>query len=156
FERPRFPCEARIGGAFTMDWNRVQGNWKQVKGKVKEKWGQLTDDDLDVIAGRRDQLEGKLQERYGLAKDQVSRDIDDWYAAQRWCPAQKRKGRYFRPRREPGSCFGLLGCAGRPRQTGPRTRTAPMGPILHRRLARCRRRNRRVTARTNRGTLPCR
>ena len=67
-----------------MDWNRVEGNWKQVKGKVKEKWGQLTEDDLDVIAGRRDQLEGKIQERYGLAKDQVRRDIDDWYATQRW------------------------------------------------------------------------
>jgi uncharacterized protein YjbJ (UPF0337 family) len=54
-----------------MDWNRVEGNWKQVKGKVKEKWGKLTDDDLDVVAGRRDQLEGKIQERYGIAKDQV-------------------------------------------------------------------------------------
>jgi uncharacterized protein YjbJ (UPF0337 family) len=62
----------------------VEGNWKQVKGKVKEKWGQLTDDDLDVIGGRRDQLEGKIQERYGLAKDQVRKDIDNWYAAQRW------------------------------------------------------------------------
>ena len=49
-----------------MDWNRVEGNWKQVKGKVKEKWGKLTDDDLDVINGRRDQLEGKIQERYRL------------------------------------------------------------------------------------------
>jgi uncharacterized protein YjbJ (UPF0337 family) len=67
-----------------MDWNRVEGNWKQVKGKVKEKWGQLTDDDLDVIAGKRDQLEGKIQERYGIAKDQVRRDIDDWYASQGW------------------------------------------------------------------------
>ena len=47
-----------------MDWNRVEGNWKQVKGKVKEKWGQLTDDDLDQIAGRQDQLEGKIQKRY--------------------------------------------------------------------------------------------
>ena len=47
-----------------MDWNRVEGNWKQVKGKVKEQWGKLTDDDLDVINGRRDQLEGKIQERY--------------------------------------------------------------------------------------------
>ena len=46
-----------------MDWNRVEGNWKQMKGKVKEKWGNLTDDDLDKIAGRRDQLEGKIQER---------------------------------------------------------------------------------------------
>jgi uncharacterized protein YjbJ (UPF0337 family) len=67
-----------------VDWNRVEGNWKQVKGKVKEKWGQLTDDDLNVIAGRRDQLEGKIQERYGLAKDQVRKDVDDWMAAQRW------------------------------------------------------------------------
>ena len=62
-----------------MDWNRVEGNWKQVKGKVKEKWGKLTDDDLDVINGRRDQLEGKIQERYGYAKDQVRKDIDDRY-----------------------------------------------------------------------------
>jgi uncharacterized protein YjbJ (UPF0337 family) len=66
-----------------MDWNRVEGNWKQFKGKVKEKWGDLTDDDLDKIAGRRDQLEGKIQERYGIAKDQVSRDVDDWFTGQR-------------------------------------------------------------------------
>jgi uncharacterized protein YjbJ (UPF0337 family) len=62
-----------------MDWNRIEGNWKQMKGKVKEKWGKLTDDELDQIAGRRDQLEGKIQERYGIAKDQVGRDIDDWF-----------------------------------------------------------------------------
>jgi uncharacterized protein YjbJ (UPF0337 family) len=67
-----------------MDWNRVEGNWKQVKGKVKEQWGKLTDDDLDVINGRRDQLEGKIQERYGYAKDQVARDVDDWYGRQGW------------------------------------------------------------------------
>jgi uncharacterized protein YjbJ (UPF0337 family) len=73
-----FPEEKR------MDWNRVEGNWKQIKGKVKEKWGQLTDDDLDKISGRRDQLEGKIQERYGIAKDQVRRDVDDWYTSQRW------------------------------------------------------------------------
>lgn len=66
-----------------MDWDRVEGNWKQVKGKVKEKWGNLTDDDLDKIAGRREQLEGKIQERYGLAKDQVRKDVDDWMNAQR-------------------------------------------------------------------------
>ena len=46
-----------------MDWNRVEGNWKQIKGSVKEKWGKLTDDDLDIINGRRDQLEGKIQQR---------------------------------------------------------------------------------------------
>ena len=62
-----------------MDWNRVEGNWKQVKGMVKAKWGKLTDDDLTLINGRRDQLEGKIQERYGLAKDQAKKEIDDWY-----------------------------------------------------------------------------
>ena len=49
-----------------MDWNRIEGNWKQAKGKIKEKWGDLTDDDLDKIAGRRNQREGKIQERYGI------------------------------------------------------------------------------------------
>jgi uncharacterized protein YjbJ (UPF0337 family) len=68
----------------SMDWNRVEGNWKQLKGRVKEKWGKLTDDDLNVIQGHRDQLEGKIQERYGIAKDQVRRDVDDWYKAQPW------------------------------------------------------------------------
>jgi len=66
-----------------MDWNRVEGNWKQLKGTVKEKWGNLTDDDLDKIAGRREQLEGKIQERYGLKKDQVRKDVDDWFSMQR-------------------------------------------------------------------------
>ena len=61
-----------------MDWDRVEGGWKQFTGKVKEKWGKLTDDDLTAINGRRDQLEGKIQERYGFAKDQVRKDVDDW------------------------------------------------------------------------------
>ena len=61
-----------------MDWNRVEGNWKQVKGKIKEKWGKLTDDDLDVINGRRDQLEGKIQERYGVTKAEARKQIDHW------------------------------------------------------------------------------
>ena len=67
-----------------MNWDTVAGNWKQMKGKVKEKWGNLTDDDLDKIAGRRDQLEGTIQERYGIAKDQAKKDIDTWYNAQTW------------------------------------------------------------------------
>ena len=65
-----------------MDWNRIEGNWKQVKGKVKDKWGALTDDDLDRINGQRDQLEGKIQERYGMAKDMVRKDVDDWLKSQ--------------------------------------------------------------------------
>ena len=61
-----------------MDWNRIEGNWKQFGGRVEEKWGKLTDDDLTVINGRRDQLEGKIQERYGIAKDQVRSDVETW------------------------------------------------------------------------------
>jgi uncharacterized protein YjbJ (UPF0337 family) len=72
-----------------MDWNRVEGNWKQVKGKVKEKWGQLTDDDLDLIAGKRDQLEGKIQERYGLAKDQVRKGTQRNVGDQNTLPAER-------------------------------------------------------------------
>jgi uncharacterized protein YjbJ (UPF0337 family) len=62
----------------TMDWNRIEGDWKQAKGKVKEKWGKLTDDDLAQINGQREQLEGKIQQRYGFAKDMARKDIDDW------------------------------------------------------------------------------
>jgi uncharacterized protein YjbJ (UPF0337 family) len=61
-----------------MDWNRIEGNWKQTKGKIKEKWGQLTEDDLTQVNGKRDQLEGMIQERYGIAKDRARKDIDDW------------------------------------------------------------------------------
>lgn len=64
-----------------MDWNRVEGNWKQLKGKVREKWGKLTDDNLDVIAGQREQLAGKIQEAYGIAKDEAERQIDAFAAS---------------------------------------------------------------------------
>ena len=61
-----------------MNWDRIEGNWKQLTGKVKEKWGDLTDDDLTQIAGKRDQLEGKIQERYGYGKEQVTKEVDDF------------------------------------------------------------------------------
>ena len=61
-----------------MNWDVVKGDWKQFSGKVKEKWGKLTDDDLTAINGQRDQLEGKLQERYGYAKDEAKMQIDAW------------------------------------------------------------------------------
>jgi uncharacterized protein YjbJ (UPF0337 family) len=61
-----------------MNWDRIEGNWKQFTGKVKEKWGQLTDDDLSVINGRRENLEGKIQERYGYGKDQAKKEVDEW------------------------------------------------------------------------------
>ncbi len=61
-----------------MNWDQVKGNWKQFSGKVKEKWGKLTDDDLTTLEGKRDQLAGKLQERYGYAKDQAEREISEF------------------------------------------------------------------------------
>ena len=61
-----------------MDWNRIEGDWKQLKGTAKQHWGRLTDDDLAAINGRREELEGKLQERYGYAKDRIKREIEDW------------------------------------------------------------------------------
>jgi uncharacterized protein YjbJ (UPF0337 family) len=61
-----------------MNWDRIQGNWKQVTGQAREQWGKLTDDDLDVVAGRRDQLTGKLQERYGIAKEDAEKQISEW------------------------------------------------------------------------------
>ncbi len=61
-----------------MDWNRIEGNWKQFQGKIKEKWGKLTDDDLTMVNGRREQLEGKIQDRYGYSRDQIRKEVDDW------------------------------------------------------------------------------
>ena len=61
-----------------MNWDRVEGNWKEFKGKVQQKWGKLTSDDLDVNEGKRMQLSGRLQQRYGVAKDEAERQIDGW------------------------------------------------------------------------------
>lgn len=61
-----------------MNDDRMHGSWNQIKGKVKEQWGKLTDDDLDVIAGKRDQLMGRIQERHGLARDDADKQIRDF------------------------------------------------------------------------------
>jgi uncharacterized protein YjbJ (UPF0337 family) len=61
-----------------MNHDRLSGQWKQVKGKVREHWGRLTDDDLDVIAGRRSQLLGRIQERHGLARDEAERQVESF------------------------------------------------------------------------------
>ena len=63
-----------------MNEDTIKGNWKQFKGNVKEQWGKLTDDDFDVIDGRREQLLGKLQERQGLAREAAEKQISDWQA----------------------------------------------------------------------------
>jgi len=61
-----------------MNWDRIEGNWKQFSGKVKEQWGNLTDDDLTRIDGKREQLEGLIQQRYGYAKDKAKEEVDRW------------------------------------------------------------------------------
>jgi uncharacterized protein YjbJ (UPF0337 family) len=61
-----------------MNWDRIEGGWKQFKGAVKERWGKLTEDDLSVIEGRRENLAGRIQERYGIARDEADREIDNW------------------------------------------------------------------------------
>jgi uncharacterized protein YjbJ (UPF0337 family) len=61
-----------------MNWDRIEGNWKQVAGKAREKWGKLTDSDWQMINGKKDQLVGRIQERYGIAKDEAMRQTDDW------------------------------------------------------------------------------
>jgi uncharacterized protein YjbJ (UPF0337 family) len=61
-----------------MNWDQIQGNWKQTKGQVQQKWGKLTNDDMNVIEGKRTELSGRLQQRYGIAKDEADRQIDDW------------------------------------------------------------------------------
>lgn len=61
-----------------MAWDYIQGRWKEMRGKVRERWGKLTDDDLDVVAGKRDQLIGIIQQRYGLAKDEIERQVSDF------------------------------------------------------------------------------
>jgi len=61
-----------------MNWDRIEGNWKQVTGRAKAQRGKLTSDDFDVIAGRREQLAGKIQERYGIAKDAADQQVSEW------------------------------------------------------------------------------
>lgn len=65
-----------------MNWDQIEGKWKQMSGSVKQRWGKLTDDDLTVIAGKQDQLIGKIQERYGITKEEASKQIREWSEAE--------------------------------------------------------------------------
>ena len=62
-----------------MNWDIIEGKWNQLKGSVREKWGDLTDDEVTEMAGKKDKLAGKLQEKYGWTKDEADREIDDYY-----------------------------------------------------------------------------
>lgn len=61
-----------------MNKDIAKGNFKQIKGQIKQQWGKLTDDEIDELDGRREQLVGKVQERYGIAREQAARDVDNW------------------------------------------------------------------------------
>lgn len=61
-----------------MNWDQIQGNWKQFKGNAQRQWGKLSGDDLDVVEGNRDALVGKIQERYGRDRDEAEREVNDW------------------------------------------------------------------------------
>src|SRR5688572_3125426 len=67
-----------LHGGTHMNWDRIEGNWKQFKGSAKQQWGKLTDDQLDVIAGKRDSLAGKIQESYGISKDDAEKQLAEW------------------------------------------------------------------------------
>ena len=76
-----------------MNWDRIEGQWSQVKGKVREQWGKLTDDDVEVVAGRRDHLAGKIQERYGIKKEEALHQVSTWLrrAEESWFPEAPKK-----------------------------------------------------------------
>ena len=61
-----------------MNWDRIEGNWKEFNGKVQQHWGDLTNDDLDVIKGKRTELAGRLQQRYGYQKEEAEKQINTW------------------------------------------------------------------------------
>ena len=61
-----------------MDWDRIEGNWKRFKGQAKQQWAKLTDDDVNMVEGRREELEGRLQHHYGYSKDRARSEIDGW------------------------------------------------------------------------------
>ena len=67
-----------------MNWDRVEGNWKQLKGKAREKWGKLTDSDFEQVAGKKDQLIGRIQERYGITREEAQKQADEWARAQQF------------------------------------------------------------------------
>jgi uncharacterized protein YjbJ (UPF0337 family) len=64
-----------------MNWDQIEGNWKQFKGRAQQQWGELTDDDLDRAKGNRQELAGVIQERYGKSREEAEKMVDDWMAS---------------------------------------------------------------------------
>jgi uncharacterized protein YjbJ (UPF0337 family) len=61
-----------------MNWDKIEGKWKELKGQARSKWGKLTDDDLEAVAGKKDELVGRLQQRYGMRRDAAEAEVDGW------------------------------------------------------------------------------
>lgn len=61
-----------------MNWDQIEGKWKQVKGSAKQQWAKLTDDDLTYISGKKDELIGRIQERYGISREEAQKQADLW------------------------------------------------------------------------------
>lgn len=74
-----------------MNWDQVEGKWKQMKGSARKQWGKLTDDDLDVIAGKQEQLEGKIQERYGITRQEASKQVREWTSSLKEAENRERR-----------------------------------------------------------------
>lgn len=74
-----------------MNWEQLEGSWKQLKGTVRQQWAKLTDNDLEYIAGKRDRFVGKLQERHGLSKEEAERKVDEWLRAQQGMDAGREQ-----------------------------------------------------------------
>lgn len=75
-----------------MNWDQIEGKWKQYRGRFREKWGKLTDDDWHVVGGKKDQLIGRIQERYGMAREQAQREVDEFMRTmpeEAWAPPEE-------------------------------------------------------------------
>jgi uncharacterized protein YjbJ (UPF0337 family) len=81
-----------------MNWDQLQGEWMQVKGRLRERWGKLTDQDIESIGGKKDRLLGALRERYGLEADKATREVEGWMSNLE----QKIKGNKEKPGEKPG------------------------------------------------------
>lgn len=77
-----------------MNWDQVEGRWKELKGSFRKKWGDFTDDDVDRMSGRREELAGQLQQRYGYTREEAHKQLDDWMASEETSPRSRTSGGY--------------------------------------------------------------
>jgi uncharacterized protein YjbJ (UPF0337 family) len=61
-----------------MNWDQIKGKWHEVKGSIRAKWGELTDDEIEELDGNREKMVGKIQQKYGVAKEEAEKQVDEW------------------------------------------------------------------------------